>query len=294
MFAKLLGKSPEDIPVVLEDIQFHRATIMPKEGSVKFLITIFESSGQFELSEGGSVAVSGKIRQPEEPQKEYLNLPTPAPQHEKEPLLPLSTNDIYKELRLRGYDYAGIFQGIASAENRGVTGRLQWADNWISFMDCMLQFSILGQSTRELYLPTRLQRAFIDPARHQQALAQSAGKGVPVTMYRDVNILQCGGVEMRGLKASLAPRRMQPGSEPSLEKYIFAPYESTNEQLKAAAMQICVHIALENTPALKIKASEIVPNTLAESDDLLTTEIVNIIDKEPMIHVSCIFLIAIH
>lgn len=110
MFAKLQGKSPEDIAVVMEDIQFHRATIMPKEGSVKFLITIFDSTGQFELSEGGSVAVSGKIRQPEEPQKEFLNLTAPTPPKEKEPLLPLATNDIYKELRLRGYDYAGIFQ----------------------------------------------------------------------------------------------------------------------------------------------------------------------------------------
>ncbi|CAB3365146.1 Hypothetical predicted protein [Cloeon dipterum] len=285
MFAKLQGKSPEDISVILEDIQFHRATIMPKEGSVKFLITIFESSGQFELSEGGSVAVSGKIRQPEEPQKEYLTLNTPAPKQEKEPLLPLGTNDIYKELRLRGYDYSGIFQGIASAENRGVTGTLAWVDNWVSFMDCMLQFSILGQATRELYLPTRLQRAFIDPARHRQSLAQAGGKGVPVTMFRDINVLQCGGVELRGLKASLAPRRQQPGSEPKLEKYMFVPYESSSELTKAAAMQICVHLAIENTPAMKIKALEIVPEN---ADELLATEIVDIVEKEPMMHIDMV------
>jgi fatty acid synthase len=32
IFAKLQGKSPEDIAVILEDVQFHRATIMPKDG----------------------------------------------------------------------------------------------------------------------------------------------------------------------------------------------------------------------------------------------------------------------
>jgi len=31
-FAKLQGKSHEDLSVVIEDVQFHRATIMPKEG----------------------------------------------------------------------------------------------------------------------------------------------------------------------------------------------------------------------------------------------------------------------
>jgi len=31
-FAKLQGSSHEDLSVVIEDVQFHRATIMPKEG----------------------------------------------------------------------------------------------------------------------------------------------------------------------------------------------------------------------------------------------------------------------
>jgi len=30
----------------------------------------------------------------------------------------------------------------------------------------MLQFSILGLKTKELYLPTRMQRVIIDPAKH--------------------------------------------------------------------------------------------------------------------------------
>lgn len=80
---------------------------------------MFESSGLFELSEGGSVAVSGKVRLAEEPDKEVLSLAAPKPNAEKEKLLPLNTNDVYKELRLRGYDYSGLFQGIVSADNRG-------------------------------------------------------------------------------------------------------------------------------------------------------------------------------
>lgn len=157
----------EQLPVVFEDVQFHRATIMPKEGSVKFLINIFESSGEFELCEGGSVAVSGKILVPEDISKEVLNLPVLTSKSEAD-VLPLETADIYKELRLRGYDYEGIFKGIAKSDNRGLCGKLKWENNWISFIDTMLQFSILGQNTRELYLPTRLQRAVINPTEHLQ------------------------------------------------------------------------------------------------------------------------------
>lgn len=138
---------------------------MPKEGSVKFLINIFEGSGEFELCEGGSVAVSGKISVPEDVSKEVMTLPLPVVTIEED-VLPLEGADIYKELRLRGYDYEGLFKGISESDNRGSSGKLKWNDNWISFIDTMLQFSILGQNTRELYLPTRLQRAVINPVEH--------------------------------------------------------------------------------------------------------------------------------
>lgn len=147
---------------------------MPKEGSVKFLINIFEGSGEFELCEGGSVAVSGKISVPEDVSREVLNLSTPQVPSEKD-ILSLNAADIYKELRLRGYDYEGIFRGITESDNRGINGQLKWENNWISFIDTMLQFSILGQDTRELYLPTRLQRAVINPKEHLQYI-QSLGE----------------------------------------------------------------------------------------------------------------------
>lgn len=59
-FAKLKNTDFEKLPVVFENVQFHRATIMPKDGAVKFYINIMEGSGNFEIVEGGSIAVSGK------------------------------------------------------------------------------------------------------------------------------------------------------------------------------------------------------------------------------------------
>jgi len=88
-------------------------------GPVKFLINIFDGTGDFELCEGGSVVVSGRIYVPEDIEKEQLDLPAPVQPAEPE-LLPLRTPDIYKDLRLRGYDYGGIFRGIAESDNRGI------------------------------------------------------------------------------------------------------------------------------------------------------------------------------
>ncbi|XP_060535886.1 fatty acid synthase [Cylas formicarius] len=287
-FAKLRNEDFEQMPVILEDVQFHRATIMPKEGSVKFLINIFEGTGDFELCEGGSVAVSGRIRVPEDASKETLTLPELSPPEEPD-VLALDSSDIYKELRLRGYDYEGTFKGIIESDNRGLNGKLKWEGNWISFIDTMLQFSILGQNTRELYLPTRLQRAFIDPKQHLKAIQE--GEGVEVNMYRNIGVIKTAGIELRGMKASLAPRRQQTQAAPKLEKYQFVPLENNQpfgedlEKSRYHALTVLLQTVLENSSgALKLKVTEVASDKPAEN--VLAPLLTEILEKEPMLSVD--------
>ncbi|XP_063931279.1 fatty acid synthase [Zophobas morio] len=290
-YAKLKNTDYEQLPVVLENVQFHRATIMPKDGSVKFLINIFEGTGDFELCESGSVAVSGRIYVPEDVSKEVLNLPKSSVQVAKE-LLPLNSQDIYKELRLRGYDYEGIFRGILQSDNRGINGKLEWNNNWISYIDTMLQFSILGQNTRELYLPTRLQKAVINPKEHLQYVNELPEAAHPdVHMYREIGVIKSGGIELRGMKASLAPRRQQTQASPKLEKYQFVPFENTislnenDERARAHALTVLSQTVLENSSgALKLKVTEVATGRPLES--LLTPAIKNIMEREPMLSVE--------
>nr|XP_018905067.1 PREDICTED: fatty acid synthase [Bemisia tabaci]XP_018905075.1 PREDICTED: fatty acid synthase [Bemisia tabaci] len=287
-FAKINGKSMEELPVVLEDIQLHRATIMPKEGSVKFLVNIFEGSGEFELVEGGSVAVSGKIRIPEDIDKEQLTLPEPT--YADTQNLPLKTNDIYKDLRLRGYDYGGIFRGITDADNKGVKGKLSWVNNWISYLDTMLQFSILGMNSRELYLPTRIQRISINPKKHFQILESTPeeDKTIPVFKHKGIEITKSGGVEIRGLKASLAPRRGGAQAPPKLEQYAFIPYvtEKVTPSIdNFRALTASLQIALENSGGpVKMKVAEVA--TDRQPDNLLAAHVVKILESEPLLTVE--------
>lgn len=286
-FAKLQNQDYEQLPVVLEDVQFHRATIMPKEGSVKFLINIFEGSGEFEICEGGSVAVSGRIYSPEDATKEVLDLPAPKAQKAKD-VLPLTTADIYKELRLRGYDYGGMFRGISKSDNYGLAGSLRWDKNWISFIDTMLQFSILGQNTRELYLPTRLNKAIINPLQHVQMVQKD--EEVLVHMHRNVGIIKSGGIELRGMKASLAPRRQQAQNDPKLEKYQFVPFETTKpmceneEKARIYTLTSLLQLVLENSNgALKLKVAEVAASGI---ENILALKLQEILEKEPMVTVD--------
>lgn len=289
-FAKMHRLDYEQMSVVMEDIQFLRATIMPKQGVVKFIISIFEGSGNFEICESGSTVVTGKIRIPEDVSKEQLNLEPPKINKTTE-LLELTTDDIYKDLRLRGYDYGGLFKGIKSSDNRGMVGKLLWQNEWISFMDTLLQFSILGRSGKVLFLPTGLQRVVIDPVAHKKLIDElGEGESVPVYAYSDVGIIKSGAIEMRGMKASLASRRQQAQSAPKLERYLFVPYENSQvlvedpTKARLHALTVLMQIVRENLMGLKIKSAEITGERSTEA--LLTPTLLDVLLSEPMLSVS--------
>ncbi|KAF2894511.1 hypothetical protein ILUMI_11662, partial [Ignelater luminosus] len=289
--AKLRNEDFEKMPVVIQDVEFLRATVLSKEEPVKFLINIFEGSGRFEICQSESVCVSGKISVPEDIDNEIIDLPKPFVKPELG-LLSLSKLDVYKELRLRGYDYRGVFQGIAESDNRVSHGKLEWNNNWVSYMDTMLQFFILGKNTRELYLPARLQRAVIDPLAHTKFISHliAEKQSVPVYLYQDTGIVKSGGIELRGIKTILVPRHQRLQSKPKLEKYEFVPLDNTVlvedvVKCKQEALTVASHIILENSSgALKLRIVEVATDRSVKT--VLANTIKDILESEPMISVD--------
>jgi len=50
----------------------------------------------------------------------------------------------------------------------GTEGQLLWNDNWVSFLDTMLQMQIIAVAGRELRLPTRIRSLRVDPLEHEK------------------------------------------------------------------------------------------------------------------------------
>lgn len=80
-----------------------------------------KGSGNFEVVEAGVAVVTGRIYIPDDINKESLNL-SPLQDHynDQENFLPLSAEDIYKELKLRGYNYKDLFRGITYYNSEGI------------------------------------------------------------------------------------------------------------------------------------------------------------------------------
>jgi fatty acid synthase len=95
----------------------------------------------------------------------------------------MKTKDIYKELRLRGYQYAGLFRGLKSSSITGKQGHITWMYNWVVFLDSMLQMKILGMDTRNLYVPTSIQKLVIDAKNHAQYVRNTTDNRKSVDLF---------------------------------------------------------------------------------------------------------------
>lgn len=78
-----------------------------------------KGSGNFEVVEGGAAIVTGRLYVPEDINKEMVYLDAPEIPETGPELLELKGKDIYKELRLRGYQYKGLFRSLMSSDNTG-------------------------------------------------------------------------------------------------------------------------------------------------------------------------------
>ncbi|XP_043924165.1 fatty acid synthase [Protopterus annectens] len=225
-----LGTTMEQTAVMFEDVTIHQATILPKTGSVQLEVHLMPASSSFEVSENGNLAVSGKVCILEENALNNFRKQLTSLVHtESDSEFSLTTGDVYKELRLRGYDYGKTFQGILDTNNAGTRGNLHWDGNWVTFLDTMLQMIVIGLSGRSLRLPTRIRSAYIDPVVHQERIKQYAGgkQAMDVIVNRSLDNIIAGGAQICGLHATVAPRRQQQQTPPILEEFQFVPYFET-------------------------------------------------------------------
>ncbi|XP_067207292.1 fatty acid synthase-like [Linepithema humile] len=265
----IMDKIYTSVPIVFQNIKFIRATHLSNDGSVNLTIVIQRESGKFEVTEGDSVVVTGEVHAVSNAEQEMvpndlLSVDTDEEEH-------MTSRDIYKELRLRGYQYSGAFCGLYSASISGSKGHITWTGNWVTFMDNMLQMSIIGKDTRDLYIPTSIEKLVINPALHASKLRDMTSekdKQMPIRLYKEMDVIKSGGIEIHGLKATLISRR-KPIGDPVIEEHKFITHQDCADILLNEAIRISTQLALEDHQIIKATAIELVE----DADDVMVEDL---------------------
>ncbi|KAL3210864.1 hypothetical protein MRX96_008607 [Rhipicephalus microplus] len=275
--ASQYGRHINETPVIVEDIKIQRFTILPSSGCIHFQITMMPITGEFEVCEGRAVVCKGRIRVAEEGEVVLQKEPPGKPAESI--VFDMDCAEIYKELRLRGYQYYELFQGALKAasqskgrlDSRTHTPKLKWQDNWVTFMDSLVHMTFIWKRKREFVLPLAIQSIRIDPKVHARITQMVGDEGVDLVYNSHYNLRQAGGVEIQGVKVNTVQRRPVLLT-PIVEEYRFVPYiddeitRCQRENLLREYVEVCNCIcrrALKMTEEDNIH-SQISPNSCVE------------------------------
>ncbi|XP_035213956.1 fatty acid synthase-like [Stegodyphus dumicola] len=203
-------KSIDEIPVVIENFKIRRATVLNPSKIMKFEINLLDISGNFEIMEGQSLVAFGKVYVP--PNPEIIDV---SPDLGETSRLP--GEQVYNELKLRGYEYGPEFRGVMEMNIDGTGGLASWNEKWIPFLDSLLLFSGVLTQNEAFCLPTAILSFKINPNFFQRK------NRVSVTYDANMRRCRCAGIEITELSADMATRRLNI-IDPILEQYRFIPY----------------------------------------------------------------------
>jgi hypothetical protein len=133
-------------------------------------------SGEFSILEGNIISSFGRIHVSEDSLQEQNLLYDIERENNKDfESTTLDTNDIYKELRIRGYDYGPKFRGLKNIrieDSRNVYANIEWTGNMIPFLDSILQSQLVALPFRNMFVPVMISSLRCDPKKFFDAIEE--------------------------------------------------------------------------------------------------------------------------
>ena len=165
IYAGSLAKPWNEVPVVWEQVLFKRATFLNEDNPTKLKVTYSRKTKDFVILENDNVCCEGKVCGPIDDslliQSQFYENQNRVLDYE----LNLTKDDIYKDLRVRGYDYSGEFQKLKQIRTNkfdNVIGQCEWDGNMVTFLDNLLQAQIVASPFRKLVVPVGIRNMRVD------------------------------------------------------------------------------------------------------------------------------------
>jgi hypothetical protein len=213
--AKMQGmKNVEQLPILFEKVEFHRPTIMTIRGTpvkpvLNFQVRIVPTTGLFEIVEEGILIATGRVSIPS--QKRFQTIPLMT----QSGFEFLRREEIYDELKLKGYQYEGEFKPIVKLDLNAKYADMLWTGKWVPFLEGMIQMKAFAKrSTGGVMIPRRINSLFIDPKVHMEIVEKKIMNEfympkqtviVPVVYDRFTKKTVAGGIEIVGIKSTFVP-----------------------------------------------------------------------------------------
>ncbi|XP_054160820.1 fatty acid synthase-like [Oppia nitens] len=176
-FASYCGKIWDQTAVHFENIQFKRPVFLSDSSPTRLKVRYFQNSHDFIVMESDSICCSGKVSRLTDDGLYAQNLIYENDEHmELTDEYKLTRDDIYKDLRIVGYDYGPAFRRLKSVRTNNfveILGSCEWNGLFVPFLDSLLQSSAFVLPFRKLMVPVMIKSLKIDPKLFFEAIVKN-------------------------------------------------------------------------------------------------------------------------
>lgn len=258
-FANIMETEFSELSIEISDVKCVANSIkLVKDTILQFVITL-TNSGYFEVIESGTLLMSGHIGQ----FTDDLTLRS-VKRHAAATIL--ESNDCYKALRLRGYQYEGEFASVQeiSVFSEGTCGRVKIGQHLETFLEGCFQIANLAYDSCSVFGLQHFESAVINMKKVSQLSTMMWYEKECKTLYGD-------GIEITGIEGKMLMENITNEVKPLLESYSFIPYHNNSNDMSQMSVNDKVYqlfqIFTENINSFELNILEICPK---DKDPLLT------------------------
>ncbi|XP_054160823.1 fatty acid synthase-like [Oppia nitens] len=228
-FASYCGKTWDQTAVQFENIQFKRPVFLSDSTPTRLKVRYFQNSHDFIVMESDSICCSGKVSRLTDDGLYAQNLIYENDEHrELTDEYKLTRDDIYKDLRIVGYDYGPAFRRLKSVRTNNfveILGSCEWNGLFVPFLDSLLQSSAFVLPFRKLMVPVMIRSLKIDPKLFFEAIVKNR-----VTVDdNDDDAIANTGKNKQEVAETVAEEKRTELDEEELAVSIIQELEQTNE-----------------------------------------------------------------
>ncbi|KAJ8713070.1 hypothetical protein PYW08_008374 [Mythimna loreyi] len=266
-YAMAMGHQKKQISVEFNDLHLYAQPIMHDQRQIYISVVFHRGNGNFEILNEGSKVATGCISV----LTNDANIRKLQDTIETEVSIDLSGEDIYNLLRDRDYSYSGEFRSLEGANKAMSEAALVWRDNWVTFVDGLLQLNMLQQSHDGVSLVTYIRNMTINVKHHEEIVKESyvSSHKVLLKALSNSGITRCGGITISNVKFENMPPLINKNM--TLKALKFVPYYQSDVDVKTS-LQFYLQTVAENVNKTNINVVG-----LFNTKEVFFTEINNVI-----------------
>ncbi|KAI8442374.1 hypothetical protein MSG28_005896 [Choristoneura fumiferana] len=242
--AMTLGATRKQLSVQFRDVQLFAQPALHDSRQLRLAVTLQRGTGLFEVLDNGSRVATG-----------YISAEKVTPSDSKETtantaasnVTPLTTEDVYKIFSDKSYMYRDEFQSIKDTNADFTEGHLLWKNNWVTFIDGILQFNTLRQVHNGISQPVYIRKLTInadDMAKNTETETEHP-KVLKINICPLQDYTRCEGILLESLRFQDIPNTDE--NELGLKVLKFVPrFSDRNDSNVKQILQVFAQIVDEN------------------------------------------------